>query len=224
MKTRLLIGICGQSGSGKDTMADYLKKRHNFVKLSLADPLKRVCKEIYDFSDQQLWGPSEERNKQDLRYPTGRGFLTPRAALQTLGTEWGRSLYEDTWTDYALRIARDILNGTHTYDQKKGVIPLGFVRSFFNDIGGVVIPDVRFKNEIKRIKAARGIVIRLRRQGKEGNMEGGIAGHASEAEMKTIPTTEFDYVLDAPEGIDLFHKSIETLYKKIPKAASMQFG
>ena len=44
----MIIGICGLIGSGKDTIADYLIKRHNFQKLSFADKLKdRIQKLIY---------------------------------------------------------------------------------------------------------------------------------------------------------------------------------
>lgn len=65
---KMIIGLCGQAGVGKDTVADFLVKNHGFVKVALADPLKRICKEVFDFSDNQLWGPSSERNKPDSRY------------------------------------------------------------------------------------------------------------------------------------------------------------
>ena len=45
-----IIGVCGQAGAGKDTIADFLVKDHKFVKLSFADPLKRICHDVFDFS------------------------------------------------------------------------------------------------------------------------------------------------------------------------------
>ena len=36
----MIIGICGLIGSGKDTIADYLIRKHNFQKISFADKLK----------------------------------------------------------------------------------------------------------------------------------------------------------------------------------------
>jgi hypothetical protein len=63
-----LIGISGFAGSGKDTVADWLVREKAFVKLSLADPIKRICKDVFDFSDEQLWGPSEKRSEPDKRY------------------------------------------------------------------------------------------------------------------------------------------------------------
>lgn len=66
----MIIGITGQppAGSGKDTVADFLVEEYGFAKVAMADPMKRICKEVFDFSDEQLWGPSENRNKGDLRY------------------------------------------------------------------------------------------------------------------------------------------------------------
>jgi hypothetical protein len=64
----MLVGISGQASAGKDTSADILSSKMSFAKLSFADPLKRIVKEIYDFSYDQLWGPSANRNAPDFRY------------------------------------------------------------------------------------------------------------------------------------------------------------
>jgi len=46
----MIIGICGLIGSGKDTIADYLVKEHNFIKLSFADKLKDCVAEMFDWN------------------------------------------------------------------------------------------------------------------------------------------------------------------------------
>jgi len=48
----MIIGVAGNAGSGKDTVADHLVKHHGFVKVALADPLKRICREVFDFSEE----------------------------------------------------------------------------------------------------------------------------------------------------------------------------
>ena len=63
-----IIGITGQAGSGKDSVADRLVVEHGYTKIALADPIKRFGKEIFGFTDKQLWGPSENRNLLDPRY------------------------------------------------------------------------------------------------------------------------------------------------------------
>jgi hypothetical protein len=62
-----LIGILGGSKSGKDTVAEYINEFLGGVNIAQADPMKRFAKQIFDFTDAQLWGPSENRNAVDHR-------------------------------------------------------------------------------------------------------------------------------------------------------------
>jgi len=64
----ICVGISGFSGSGKDEIAKSLVKR-GAIQLGLADPAKRHMADLYEFTEQQLFGPSEFRNGGDLRYP-----------------------------------------------------------------------------------------------------------------------------------------------------------
>jgi hypothetical protein len=217
-------GNRGTAGVGKDTIADHLVEQHLSAKVAMADPLKRVCRDVYDFSSDQLWGPSEFRNRPDTRYPrpqhewvgypgknekhcsccgavspaVERGidvtdgstcYLTPRYALQLLGTEWGRHCFPDTWAAAALRTAKVVIEYGLHYDCRTGLSstprPMGY--SF------VAIPDVRFINEMKAVRAAGGKVIRVVRR-----IEGTIrnATHRSETELFDLPDSEFDYVIE----------------------------
>jgi hypothetical protein len=191
-----LIGIAGLAGSGKDTVADILVRDHGFAKVALADPIKRAVKELFAFTVEQLWGPSSARNAPDKRYPREHGpwtedgkcmccgvpnepdivhvqcYLTPRHALQQLGTEWGRRCYPNVWVDYTLRVANallaDVVGGrAHDYDKyrKQNYHPqVGLFDRAGNDdeashgdrINGVVISDVRFHNEVAAIRSKQG--------------------------------------------------------------------
>ena len=44
---KMLVGITGKAGSGKDTVGDYLVKSHGFKKIALADPIKRLVKDVF---------------------------------------------------------------------------------------------------------------------------------------------------------------------------------
>lgn len=59
----------GTAGAGKDTFADLLVSIAGYTKVSFADPLKRIARDVYRFTDEQLWGPSAMRNQLDTRYP-----------------------------------------------------------------------------------------------------------------------------------------------------------
>jgi hypothetical protein len=56
----------GSASSGKDTLVDMIP---NCAKIALADVVKRIVQSAYDFTDDQLWGPSHKRNEPDKRYP-----------------------------------------------------------------------------------------------------------------------------------------------------------
>lgn len=186
----MIIGVSGFSGSGKDTVADSICKDPSFIKLALADGIKRICYDVFDFSYEQLWGPSAARNMPDKRYPREEGFLTPRHALQTLGTEWGRACYEDVWVKLAIRLSKKLLGSDqYRYSQVQGVIPIG-------DLGpvtirkGIVVTDCRFKNEMAQLRFAGAKLVRVRRTG----LDAPPYDHPSETEQATIPDSFFDYV------------------------------
>jgi len=207
----MIVGIVGRTvdghnhmcslGTGKDTVADALAESHNFTKVALADPMKRFCMEVYNFSWDQLWGPSSSRNAVDERYPREkhdyqggkcaccgafyyeeRGwnvdqcYLTPRYALQQLGTEWGRNCFNDTWVRYGMKVADKLLRAFHypkTHDWYSYVPAVGIIEGNMaycydvprpDEVQGVVFSDVRFENEVEYIKKEGGKVLLVYRK------------------------------------------------------------
>lgn len=61
--------ISGFSGAGKDECASRLVNHYQAVQTGLADPGKRHMADAYDFTEQQLYGPSHFRNAGDVRIP-----------------------------------------------------------------------------------------------------------------------------------------------------------
>lgn len=208
-----IVGILGLAGSGKDTAANFLIDNHNFVRISFADPIKRVCRDIFDFSEEQLWGPSAKRNEPDPRYPRPDGScLTPREALQKLGSEWGRTCYPNVWVEYAIRIANTILDSPRSFDYQKtlGIIPSD--RSH-NPVQGVVIPDCRFVNEVNAVKNAKGTMIRIVREG--AGLSGNAALHDSELEQQSIPDSEFNYIVENNSSLKDLGSKINSICQEI---------
>lgn len=259
----LIIGITGLHqdteknrqtiGAGKDAAAARLIEKHGFVRIGIADHLKRICKDVFAFTDEQLWGPSDMRNKPDLRYPRGGkngpgsmatynrykeelakleadglkmidahdrmlhtrkieearrnvaewetfAYLTPRYALQQLGTEWGRSCYDSVWIEDALRIAKRLLEADGCrYTEKKGLE----TSHGFNKPVGVVFSDVRFSNEYSSIKQAGGKLVRVKRFNWNPFNKTVDTSHQSETEMLAYSDDKFDYIID--NGGDLTH-------------------
>jgi hypothetical protein len=141
----MIIGVCGFIGSGKDTIADYLTNFHGFRRESFANSLKDAVAHVFGWDRTMLEGRTktarEWREQVDpwwaerLNMPN----LTPRWVLQYWGTEvCRRAFHDDIWIaslENKLRNSKD----------------------------DIVISDCRFPNEIKSIKAAGGIVIRVKR-------------------------------------------------------------
>ena len=139
----MIIGICGLIGSGKDTIADYLQNIHQFRRESFAHTLKDAVAAVFGWDRELLEGRTKEsrawREQVDPWWAERLGMpnLTPRWVLQYWGTEVARkSFHDDIWIaalENKLRKTKD----------------------------DIVISDCRFPNEIKAIKNAGGIVIRV---------------------------------------------------------------
>lgn len=132
-----LIGLTGVARSGKDTTADYLVRRHGFVKHSFAAPIREFVARILGLSLAEL----EAAKEQPIQWLPGQ---TPRRLMQTIGTEWGRdSVHPELWVKSCFeRVRRDMAAGR-----------------------SVVICDVRFDNEARALKALGGQVWRVTRSG-----------------------------------------------------------
>jgi hypothetical protein len=141
----MIIGVCGFIGSGKDTIADYLTNFHGFRRESFANSLKDAVAYVFGWDRTMLEGRTktarEWREQVDPWWAERLGMptLTPRWVLQYWGTEvCRRAFHDDIWIaslENKLRNSKD----------------------------DIVISDCRFPNEIKSIKAAGGIVIRVKR-------------------------------------------------------------
>lgn len=263
----MIVGIVGRTedqegnlcslGTGKDTVADLLVTNHEFVKVALADPMKRFVQSIYGFTYQQLWGPSSLRNEVDVRYPRehhvltrdgycaccgaqlqedntwnrSQCYLTPRYALQMLGTEWGKFCFRDTWVKYLmLEIAPALLMDApyegcydkyrrHSYRPECGLIDRGEGDGTHGDrIRGLVISDVRFEDEVKYLKEYGGKVVLVYRKADE-LPKGPDLEHASEVDLNK-------YVPDDPIWDDVIYnfQGVEELVTQTQQALDILRG
>jgi len=132
----MLIAITGAKESGKTTLGKYIEEEFGFVRIPMAEPLKSMLKAV-GVSEEQLNGSQKEKPCDLLCN------RTPREAMQTLGTEWGRVLIgQEIWTNlWANRVKQHI---------------------------NVVTDDIRYPNELTAAKTLGAITINIRRQGKEG--------------------------------------------------------
>lgn len=133
---RTIIAFTGLAGSGKSTAAAHLVVAHRFTRLRFAGPIKDMMAAL-GLSKREIDGDLKEQPCDLL------GGRTPRYAMQTIGTEWGRDLIApDLW-----------IRAFHAAVNK---LPHG---------KPVVVDDCRFPNEADAIRSLGGALVRLMRAG-----------------------------------------------------------
>jgi hypothetical protein len=138
----MIVGFLGFIGSGKGTAGDILKEI-GFVKQSFAGPVKDTASVMFGWPRHLLEGDTEEsrkfREEYDPFWSKKFGYeFTPRMALQTIGTEVGRDLFDaNIWINTLEKNIEENKN--------------------------YVITDVRFKNEMNWIRNNNGILIEIQR-------------------------------------------------------------
>jgi hypothetical protein len=220
----MIIGVCGFIGSGKDTIADYLVNIHQFRRESFANTLKDAVAQVFGWDRDMLEGRTRQsrewREQVDpwwakrLDMPT----LTPRWILQYWGTEvCRREFHNDIWIaalENKLRNSQD----------------------------DIVISDCRFPNEIKSIKDAGGIVIRVARGAEPEWYDAAVSANRgpnanaswalSLAKLKRLNVhasesswvgTKFDAQVDNNSSMDHLLNQINDLVLDLRAAKSNQF-
>lgn len=216
-------GNQGSAGAGKSTVSERLAAEHGFVNIAFADAMKRICMEVFAFSHEQLFGPSESRNQPDKRYlrtkagslgtldgtpsPPEDVYLTARHTLQTLGTEWGRGCYEDVWVALAMRHAERIATGRWVYSPSGGVLRSP-TRACSTKVR-TVFSDMRFRNEFEYVRRHGVKTLRVTRPVSQLYIDN---AHKSENDLNDVPDSAFDYVIHG-KGADVpdLHSKVDRL-------------
>lgn len=139
-----IVGIVGFIGSGKNTVGEMLQKE-GFTPMSFAATLKDATSAIFGWPRHLLEGDTKEsrdfREQPDSFWSEKLGYeMTPRKALQLMGTEAGRNVFgENLWVDSVFK---------KMYDSQQSKF---------------VITDVRFENEIESLRSVGGKVYLVNR-------------------------------------------------------------
>lgn len=217
-----LIALCSPAmGSGKSTVAEHLVAEHGFHPVAFAAPIKRMTeallraigipgtvvdryvrgdlkeKPIYDigaflprYADVMIEAlgplPSHIDMPQgvlrDILYQWGVETVIPgvtsRRIQQTIGTEVGRDrIHSDLWADMGI-------------DEAKGLMASGW---------SVVVDDMRFPNELRKVRDSGGIPVRVVRPGTTVAVAHASEGQLDTAEMPSLinDRTVGELLLDA---------------------------
>lgn len=160
----MLLGITGTAGSGKTTLASLLVgcgwKRTRF-----AAPIKEMLSALlrcqgasYHLVTEMLDGKLKETPTKLL------AGVSPRYAMQTLGTEWRDLIDQKLWVE----IWRNHIEQKYR--------PLSMHK--------ILVDDLRFPHEAAAIREMGGKIVRIIRPLTAQTAV--VSGHASETELETI--------------------------------------
>lgn len=155
--TRILIGLHGKAGSGKDSFCRLLQGMHPFQRMAFADPLKAAAGPLFGLPPEKLFDDDFKHYRHTF------WGMTVREIYQKLGTEAMRSTFgEDFW----------IRRWEFEYLKWPS--------------GDVVVTDVRFENEAAKVRALGGHIAHIVRPDRQA-MDEKAEAHASEAGIEVMP-------------------------------------
>jgi hypothetical protein len=194
-----IIGIHGPSRSGKDTICQILLEEFPLIKFQrqgFADALK-----ISAALALGLRGPNDhdaellakmDKIKESGEIKTPFGTISGRQFLQNYGTEAHRTMFdEDFWVDAVI---------------PDPSFPRLMVSGVIRDADVLLIPDVRYQNEIQRVIDAGGYLWKVNKK-----VNGNITGHASETELEA----RWDRVIDNNGTLDDLRSDVKNAFNKI---------
>jgi hypothetical protein len=126
--------------------------------------------------------------------------LSPRYVLQTLGTEFGRHVNKEMWSQHAIRTAQKLLSGGWTYDRDQGLVQ----NDEFPGYDFAIITDGRFRNEVISVAMVGGFPVLIVRPNANAKAveAGGMKNHRSEAELGGIPRHFFHGIIKNDGSLD----------------------
>lgn len=139
----ILIGLTGEAGADKDTVADHLCAAHGFERHAFAEPIRDMLAALLVGAGID-YAHLFERDLKEL--PVPHLGVSGRQMMQRLGTEWGRALHPDLWVRHAA-----VTLGLHDLPHSSPVHDR------------IVLTDIRFPNEAAWIERLGGRVIRVLR-------------------------------------------------------------
>ena len=185
---KLLIGLTGKLGSGKDYIAHNLiipiieKLKYRYLQCAFADQIKINVMTKYNINYNDVYVNKTAQSRQ---------------LLQIEGTDIARSQDVNIWVNY--------INNWIKVHEMRG-------------ISVYIISDVRFKNEVEFIKEHNGIMIKVfapqrnhNRLTQESNGDttiyNKIKQHISECDLDEIPDNKYDVIIN--NDIDNNNKELE---------------
>ena len=201
----MIIGLIGDERSGKDTVANYLKKEYNFRKYALSEPIKQMGRNIFGWNDEQLYG--DEKDKVDI--VTG---IKPRDFFKWIGTE----IFQ-----------YDIHTKFPSYKIKKRCTWANVMKKFLeihSNNSHIVVTDIRFKHEAEILLDSGGFLLYVDNENTKPSDNYEIIDLLNKTNKKTNNAWVFDTIDNNNVSIDELYHNIDITLKNIEKYNSERFN
>ena len=142
----MLIGIVGMKRTGKDTMANLLTNYYGFNKVAFADPIKDICKILFNWDKEFL-----ESDDKDKYCELG---IVPRDMMKWIGTDIFQYQIYERFPNLKIKQKEIWVNAVKNQITNK-----------------TVISDVRFIHEAEFIKNNGGILVYIDKNPITDNLE-----------------------------------------------------
>lgn len=170
-----IVAISGKRRSGKSTLGDILRDEYGYTPVSLAEPLKQMCRDHFGLTKDQTDGATKETATTyfDYSLPGRHRWLTAREIMISMG-QYYRSVDPDFWVKKLFKQMEQ--DNSKTY----------------------VVTDVRFKNELDWMTKHNAIKVRLER---DEQYTGTNLLDRSETELDGY--TDWDILIPADQNVDM---------------------
>lgn len=194
-----ILAFSGPKGSGKDTAAAYLSTRNEiegfnyFQKIAFAEPIKQMCMIAFGLTRDEV-EILELKEKTLERWP----FVTPRSLLQDVANHFRDVYGADVWVRAWLRQVEE------------------------STAGCVLVTDLRFPNEVERLKNMGAYIIYVQSDWAENKLKE--AQEAGDPLALNVSESHWDEIKGAADVIMPNNGSIPDLFTAVEDVSNMLYG
>lgn len=196
---RKIIAFAGPKGSGKDTAAARLLTRNEieraefFVRTPFAYGVKEICKMVFGLTNDEVEDSTLKETKLD-RWP----FETPRKLLQDIANHFRDEYSPDVWVKTWERRIQNIGNAC------------------------ALITDMRFPEEVQRVKDMGGYIVYVQRDSAEEKLNQAIA--EGDPLATNVSESHWDFIKESADEILYNNGMVQDIFDPVEAIVKKLYG